>query len=78
MTTYTVRVKNPIIDQEMMKIETEIKEIALMEAALYSKRIGVASVIDNSSNSEIARFRYGVEEPPQEQAYFPNEEQAYE
>ncbi|HVF90559.1 MAG TPA: hypothetical protein VNH22_10870 [Blastocatellia bacterium] len=64
MTTYTVRVKNPIIDQEMMKIETEIKEIALMEAALYSKRIGVASVIDNSSNTEIARFRYGVEEPP--------------
>jgi hypothetical protein len=64
LTTYTVRVKNPIIDQEMMKIETEIKEIALMEAALYSKRIGVASVIDNSSNTEIARFRYGVEEPP--------------
>ena len=64
LTTYTVIVKNPIIDQEMMKIETEIKEIALMEAVLYSKRIGVASVVDNSSNTEIARFRYGVEEPP--------------
>ena len=64
MTTYTVRVKNPIIDQEMMKIDTESREIALMEAALYSKRIGVATVVDNSSNTEIARFRYGVEEPP--------------
>jgi hypothetical protein len=59
-----VRVKNPIIDREMMKIETEIKEIALMEAALYSKRIGIATVVDNSSDTEIARFRYGVEEPP--------------
>ncbi len=49
----------------MMKIETEIREIALMEAALYSRRIGLASVVDNSSNTEIARFRYGVEEPPQ-------------
>jgi len=48
----------------MMKIETELKEIALMEAALYSKRIGIATVVDNSSNTEIARFRYGVEEPP--------------
>lgn len=64
LTTYTVRVKNPIIDQEMMKIDTESREIALTEAAHYSKRIGVATVVDNSSGAEIARFRYGVEEPP--------------
>ena len=63
MTTYTVRVRNPIIDQEMMKIDTESRDIALTEAALYSKRIGVAVVVDNSTGAEVARFRYGVEEP---------------
>jgi hypothetical protein len=59
---YTVRVRNPIIDQEIMKIETDDKTLALMEAEYYSRRHGVAEVYDNSSKSEVARFRYGVEE----------------
>jgi hypothetical protein len=59
---YTVRVKNPIIDQEIMKIETDDKTLAMMEAEYLSRRHGVAEVYDNSSNIEVARFRYGVEE----------------
>jgi hypothetical protein len=59
---YTVRVRNPIIDQEIMKIETDDKTLALIEAEYFSKRHGVAEVYDNSSNNEVARFRYGVEE----------------
>lgn len=45
-----------------MKIETENRMLALGEAEYYSKRHGIASVFDNSSNIEVARFRYGVEE----------------
>jgi hypothetical protein len=59
---YTVRVKNPIIDQEVMKIETDDKTLAFMEAEYLSRRHGIAEVYDNSSKSEVARFRYGVEE----------------
>jgi hypothetical protein len=60
--TYTVRIKNPIINREVMKIETADRALALVEAEHYSKRHGVAQVFDNSSNVEVARFRYGVEE----------------
>jgi len=63
---YTVRVKNPIIDQEVMKIETDDKTLAFMEAGYLSRRHGIAEVYDNSSKSEVARFRYGVEEPHEE------------
>jgi len=45
-----------------MKIETEDRALALVEAEHYSKRHGIAQVFDNSSNREVARFRYGVEE----------------
>ena len=62
VTVYTVRIRNPIIDQEVMKIETEDRQLALVEAEHYSKRHGIAQVFDNSLNSEVARFRYGVEE----------------
>ena len=62
MVIYTVRVRNPIIGQEIMKIETDDKTLALMEAEYFSKRHGVAEVYDKTSNSEVARFRYGVEE----------------
>ena len=48
-----------------MKIETEDRLLALSEAAYYSKRHGVAEVFDTSSNIEVARFRYGVEENTQ-------------
>ena len=62
MAVYVVRVSNPIINQEVMKIETEDRQLALVEAEHYSKRHGIAQVFDNSSNREVARFRYGVEE----------------
>ena len=62
VTIYTVRIRNPIIDQEVMKIETEDRALAFVEAEHYSKRHGIAQVFDNSSNREVARFRYGVEE----------------
>jgi hypothetical protein len=62
VTTYTVRIRNPIINQEVMKIETENRALALIEAEYYSKRHGIAQVFDNSSEVEVARFRYGVEE----------------
>lgn len=62
VTVYTVRIRNPIIDQEVMKIETEDRALALGEAEYYSKRHGIAQVFDNSSNREVARFRYGVNE----------------
>ena len=66
MTTYTVRIRNPIIDREVMKIETEDRGLALSEAEYYSKRHGLAQVFDDSSNIEVARFRYGVEETVQQ------------
>jgi hypothetical protein len=62
---YTVRVRNPIIDQEIMKIETDDKTLAFMEAEYYSRRHGIAEVHDNSSRSKVASFRYGVEESPE-------------
>lgn len=62
VTTYTVRIRNPIINQEVMKIETEDRQLALVEAEHYSRRQGIAQVFDNSSNREVARFRYGVEQ----------------
>jgi hypothetical protein len=63
---YTVRIRNPIIDQEIMKIETDDKTLALMEAEYFSRRHGIGEVLDKSSNTEIARFRYGVEESSKE------------
>jgi hypothetical protein len=59
---YTVRVRNPIIDQEIMKIETDDKTLAFMEAEYYSRRHGIAEVHEDSSESRVASFRYGVEE----------------
>ena len=63
MTTYTIRIHNPIIDAEVMKVDTDSKELALAEAAYLSVRHGVARVYDNSAKTEVARFRYGAEEP---------------
>ncbi len=63
MTTYTVRIHNPIIDTEVMKVETDNRELAFAEAAYLSVRHGVARVYDNSASTEVARFRYGVEVP---------------
>jgi hypothetical protein len=62
VTTYTIRIHNPIIGAEVMKVDTDNKELALAEAAYLSVRHGVARVYDNSAEAEIARFRYGVEE----------------
>ena len=62
MTTYTIRIHNPIIDTEVMKVETDNRELAFAEAAYLSVRHGIARVYDNSANAEVARFRYGVEE----------------
>ncbi|HXG66488.1 MAG TPA: hypothetical protein VNO70_15420 [Blastocatellia bacterium] len=62
MTTYTVIIKNAIINKEVMRIETDNLDLALSEAQHMSRRQGNASVYDNSSQAEIARFRYGVEE----------------
>lgn len=45
-----------------MKIETDDKTLAFMEAKHLSRRHGVAEVYDNSLNGKVARFRYGVEE----------------
>jgi hypothetical protein len=63
---YTVRIINPIINQEIMKLETDDETLALMEAEYFSRRHGIAEVLDNSSNSQVARFRYGVIESSQE------------
>ncbi len=62
VTTYTIRIHNPIIDAEVMKINTDNKELALAEAAYLSVRHGVARVYDNSANAEVARFRYGAQD----------------
>ena len=66
MVIYTVRVRNPIIDQEIMKVETDDETLALMEAEYLSKRHGVAEVYDNSSNRAVARFKYGVRQSSDE------------
>jgi hypothetical protein len=62
VTTYTVRVRNPIVDMEVMKIETDSRTLALAEAEQLSRRYGIAEVYDNSSGCEIARFKYGVDQ----------------
>ena len=62
MTTYTVRIHNPIIDAEVMKVETDNRELAFAEAAYLSARHGVARVYDNSAAAEVARFRYGAQD----------------
>jgi hypothetical protein len=61
MTTYRVNVNNPIVDKEIMMIETDDYSLAVLEARYLSTRHGVAIVYDKSSNSEVARYRYGVE-----------------
>ena len=58
---YTVIVTNPIISREVMRIETDSELLALSEAAQLSRLHGVAIVYD-SSNLEVARFRYGTEQ----------------
>lgn len=55
-------VKNPIIDREIMRIETVDRGVALMEAQTLSSRHGVCVVYDTTVEVEIARFRYGREE----------------
>lgn len=65
MTTYTIRIHNPIIDAEVMKVDTDNKELALAEAAYLSVRHGVARVYDNSAQTEVARFRYGAQDFPE-------------
>jgi hypothetical protein len=62
MGTFTVRVNNPIVETEVMVIQTDNEAIALSEAAYYSRRYGIARVYDDSLNREVARFRYGVAE----------------
>ncbi len=59
VTSYTVIVKDHILDLEVMKIETESKTLALGEAEHYSLRYGVACVYENPSGREVARFRSG-------------------
>jgi hypothetical protein len=61
MATFVVIISNPIINNEVMRIETDNYALALSEAAYFSTRHGIASVVDNSSNVEVARFRYGAE-----------------
>ena len=58
---YTVIVTNPIISREVMRIETDSESLALSEAAQLSRLHGIAIVYD-SSNLEVARFRYGAEQ----------------
>ena len=65
MTTYIIRIHNPIIDTEVMKVETDNRELAFAEAAYLSVRHGVARVYDNAANMEVARFRYGAQDYPQ-------------
>ena len=64
MTTYTIRIHNPIIDAEVMKVETDNRGLAFAEAAYLSLRHGLARVYDNSANVEVARFRYGAQDYP--------------
>jgi hypothetical protein len=64
MTTYTVKINNPIIAKEVMRIETDNYDVAASEAAHLSTRHGVATIYDNCSNSEVARYRYGVKMEP--------------
>ena len=61
MVAYTVIVTNPIIRTEVMRIETDNELLAVSEAAQLSKLHGVAIVYD-STNMEVARYRYGKEQ----------------
>ena len=65
VTTYTIKIHNPIIDSEVMKVDTDNRELAMAEAAYLSVRHGVARVYDNSAGAEVARFRYGVQDSPE-------------
>ena len=58
---YTVVITNPIVSKEVMRIETDNELLAMSEAAQLSRLHGVAIVYD-SSNLEVARFRYGTEQ----------------
>ena len=58
---YTIIIRNPIIGNEVMRIETDNELLAMTEAESLSRRHGIASVTD-SSGVEIARFRYGKAE----------------
>lgn len=58
--TYTVVIKNPLIDREIMRIQTDNQNIALAEALHYSKLHGVASVYNDAAGEEVAQFRYGA------------------
>ena len=59
--TYTIIIRNPIIGREVMRIETASEALAMSEAESLSRLHGMASVTD-SSETEIARFRYGTAE----------------
>ena len=58
--TFTVVIKNPLIDREIMRIQTDDRNIALAEALHYSKLHGTGSVYSDASGEEVARFRYGT------------------
>lgn len=59
--TYTIIIRNPIMGNEVMRIETDSEPLAMAEAESLSRRHGIASVTDTSGD-EIARFRYGKAE----------------
>jgi hypothetical protein len=61
MATFVVIIRNPIINKEVMMIEMENYQLAQMEAAYFSTRHGVASIVDKSSGAEVARYRYGAQ-----------------
>lgn len=61
MATFVVIINNPIINKEVMRIETDNYGLAQAEAAYFSTRHGIASIFDKSSEAEVARFRYGAQ-----------------
>lgn len=61
MPTYTVVIKNPVIDREIMRMQTDSRNLALAEALHYSTLHGIASVYSDGSGEEVARFRYGAQ-----------------
>ncbi|HEY7912275.1 MAG TPA: hypothetical protein VIG62_10230 [Blastocatellia bacterium] len=63
MATYIIIVTNPIVAQEVMRVETDNRDLAMIEAAHLSSRHGVARVYEESEDREIACFRYGSEQP---------------
>jgi hypothetical protein len=46
-----------------MRVETDNRDLAMIEAAHLSMRHGVARVYEGSEDREIACFRYGSEQP---------------